>query len=154
MTLSLLLLIGCKHSRVMTDYLSDNQAASLESKGRQLLEASVEAMGYDQLLAMKSYQADALFDWRFPWGMIPMNALRGSKNKKTSFRFIPNSFDGQMRHLEGRKEGFVFGLQSWQYYEEVDGEFERDSNSRREWALATYHYLIEGPLRLLNADIV
>ena len=153
-TLSVLSLAGCKHAEVTTDYMAANPGVSQEEKGRQLLEASVRAMGYDQLRTIETYQADAVFDWRFPWGAMPMNPLPGAKNKKVRFRFLPNSFDGQVEYLEGRKQGDTYGLQSWTYYQQQDGQYEESRSPRREWALATYHYLLEGPLRLLNADII
>jgi hypothetical protein len=132
----------------------NSNSISDKQKGRSLLEESVKAMGYDQFNTMESYQADVVFDWRFPWSMMPMNPFPGSKNKKTRLRFLPNSFDGQVEHLEGRNEGDVYGMQSWEYYTlEKDG-YEKDNSPRREWGVATYHYLIEGPFRLLKADII
>lgn len=111
-------------------------------------------MGYDRFGTIQTYQADAIFDWRFPWSIMPMNPLPGAKNKPVRFRFLPNSFDGQVAHLAGRKKGDTYGLQSWTYYQKKNGQTEKSSSPRREWTLATYHYLLEGPFQLLNADIV
>ena len=151
--MALLLMGGCKMASVTTDYMAISTLSD-EQKGRELLAEAVKAMGYDKLETIESYQADMEFDWRFPWTLMPMNAVPGSKNKLTRFHFLPNSFDGQYENLEGRKKGDIYGLQSWEFYKMEDGRHTASKSEKRAWALATYHYLIEGPFRLQHADIV
>jgi len=149
----ILLMVGCQYAKVSTDHMSADVNGD-ELKGRKLLEESVVAMGYDKFDTIQSYKADALFDWHFPWGIMPMNPLPGAKGNKVRFRFLPDSFDGQVEHLEGRKSGDIYGLQSWTFYELEGEKYQMSKSPRREWGLATYHYLLEGPFRLLKADII
>ena len=128
---------------------------STNEKGRNLLEESVKAMGYDKLQNFESYSAKSVFKWKPFWSMMPMNSLPGNKNKEIEFHFSTNSFDGRVDYLEGRKKGDYHGIQSWQSYQSVNGKplkFKKDK--RRSWGLASYHYMIEAPSRLLNAPII
>ncbi len=152
---SLVLLVSsCKMADIQTDYMSASQNVDDDKKGRQLLEESVKAMGYDNLQNVSTYQVNALFDWKFPWKTMPLNSLPGAKGNSIQFRFRTNSFDGQVEYLEGRNKGEAYGLQSWQTYKIKNDEIELTNDKRRSWGLSSYHYMLEGPYRLLNADII
>ncbi|MEL7423952.1 MAG: hypothetical protein AAFN81_13210 [Bacteroidota bacterium] len=154
-TLLLLILAGCKTADIRTDYALQNQTSDDFTKGRQLLEETYLAMGYDKFADVNTYEVKSVFDWKMPWGMMPMNALPGNKNNEILFRFTPNSFDGQVTFLEGRKEGQTYGLQSWElYHQKPGGEPTPKNNKRYGWGLPTYHYVIEAPMRLLQAEII
>lgn len=150
-----LLLGGCKTIDLRNDYAMANDDAANRAKGRELLQKTYLAMGYDQLEKVTAYEAESLFTWNGFWSMMPMNSLPGNKGNRIRFRFNTHTFDGQVTFLEGRKEGKTFGLQSWEAYRFDEGEPARPKNNKRyTWGLATYHYIIEGPMRLLGADIV
>ncbi|XLS30280.1 hypothetical protein ACJD0Z_05480 [Flavobacteriaceae bacterium M23B6Z8] len=85
-----------------------------------------------------------------------MNAFPGNNNKPIQLRFATNSFDGQLEYLEGRKKGTIQGLQSWEgYKQETDSDFfKRHEHDRYLWGLATYHYLLEAPMHLPDAEII
>ncbi|MEM8527882.1 MAG: hypothetical protein AAGG68_24790 [Bacteroidota bacterium] len=154
--LVLLLVLGanaCKVADIRTSNLKQQESTS--EKGRNVLEASIKAMGYDHLNNYKTYSAKSVFEWKPFWSMMPMNALPGNKNKEIEFHFSTNSFDGRVNYFKGRKKGDYHGIQSWQTYQSVDGKplkFQKDK--RRSWGLASYHYMIEAPNRLLNAPII
>ena len=152
----ILILYSCKSVDLRTDYVKSESPQTLEEKGRQLLIESSNKMGYDQLANSEVYETVANFQWKGLWPLMPMNALPGNLNKDIQFRFATNSFDGQVEYLEGRKEGLVQGLQSWEGYKTcVDHEkITRHEHDRYLWGLATYHYLIEAPLTIKDAEIV
>ena len=152
----IIVLVSCKSVDLRTDYLTQNQNESLEAKGRSMLEDARNAMGYDKLNDADIYEADALFNWKGIWLLMPMNAFPGNNNKALKLRFATNSFDGQVEYLEGRKKGIIQGLQSWEGYraENNSDYLKRHKRNRYLWGLATYHYLIEAPLHLPNAEIV
>lgn len=154
--LLLVLLASCKTADIRSDYALQSQTSSDFEKGRALLEEAYLAMGYDQFTNVETYEVKSVFDWKMPWGMMPMNALPGNKNKEIQFRFTPNTFDGQVTFLEGRKEGQTYGLQSWELYHQKgpDARPEQINNKRYGWGLPTYHYVIEAPMRLLQAEII
>lgn len=147
---------SCKSVDLRTDYLRENAATTLEEKGRELLRQSRRAMGYDRLGETEVYEAEALYNWKGIWLMMPMNAFPGNNNNKLKLRFATNSFDGQLEYLEGRKKGLIQGLQSWEGYKikRNNGELKRHEHDRYLWGLATYHYLTEAPLHIPEAEIV
>jgi hypothetical protein len=148
---------SCTISNLRTETLVGSQAKiSPAEKGRQLLQMTYKKMGYDKLHEVEVYETTANFKWSPLWTTMPMNALPGNKNKDVQFRFAADSFDGQVEYLEGGKEGKVYGLQSWESYQQKEAEatVEKLGSKRYPWALATYHYLIEAPMRLQSADII
>lgn len=156
--LSLMLLVGftsCKTVDLRTDYALENNVESDTEKGKRLLKETYLKMGYDKLAETKTYEAKSNFKWRMPWTMMPMNALPGNKNKDIHFKFTTNTFDGNVEYLEGRKEGKTYGLQSWEtYVQNESGTLKQKKKTRHNWGLATYHYVVEAPMRLLGADII
>ena len=148
-------LSSCKTVDIRTEYALNHTAASEYTKGKQLLTTAYEKMGYDQLENVATYQTNALFKWKMPWTMMPMNALPGNKGKELEFRFATNTFDGKVKFLEGRKKGKTYGIQSWQTYRiNRDNRLDQIKGTKYNWGLATYHYVIEAPMRLLNAEII
>lgn len=146
---------ACKTIDLRTDYSMANQNESEEEKGRRLLEETYLKMGYDKFKTTEVYQVNSYFDWKMPWTMMPMNALPGNKSKDIQFKFATNTFDGQLKFLEGGKQGDIQGVQSWETYLQKAGESVKQKDMKRQnWGLATYHYVIEAPMRLLGADII
>ena len=147
---------SCKTVDLRTDYVKEQAKQTAEQKGRQLLADASQKMGYDKLNSTKVYETTANFKWKGLWPLMPMNSLPGNLNKDIQFKFATNSFDGQVKYLEGRKEGLVQGLQSWEGYKikRNTGDLKRHEHDRYIWGLATYHYLVEAPLTMKDADIV
>lgn len=146
---------ACKLADLRTGLLTqENPPEDLEKKGRALLQEAVNAMGYQNLDKVQTYEARTHFKWRFPWSMMPMNAFPGSGRggkKGHQFKFRPLSFDGTITYLDGRKAGDVHGLQSWKSYRQLVGkELEFKKDKKRTWGLATWHYLLEAPYRILK----
>ncbi len=149
-------MLSCKSVDLRTDVVIHTPNSN-EQKGKQLLEKAVIAMGYDKLLQAQVYEATAQFNWKGIWLTMPMNALPGNNNKEIKFRFVTNSFDGQVEYLEGRKKGTIQGLQSWKGYKtEANSDYlKQHEHDRYIWGLATYHYLLEAPYRVLHeCDII
>ena len=128
----------------------------VEDRGRALLQSTYAAMGYDQLATTATYSMTAHFTWSPVWSKMPMNALPGNKNNDLRFRFATGTFDGQVEYLEGKRAGHVYGMQSWRGYRRQTPEapLEELNSKRFPWGLATYHYLTEAPMRLLDAPVV
>ncbi len=146
---------SCKTVDIRTDYALQNNTPSDIEKGKKLLKNAYLEMGYDKFENTTNYEVSSLFKWKFPWTMMPMNALPGNKGKNIRFRFSTNDFNGQVTYLDGRKKGKTYGLQSWKDYRFTKKEdFKTRKSKRYNWGLATYHYVIEAPMRLLGADII
>lgn len=153
----ILSLSSCKLVDLRTTAVKDSSTDS-EQKGKVLLDESVKAMGYDRLANIETYEALANFKWKFPWSTVPMNSFPGTgrSGKKTEkLRFIAGNFDGSIEYLNGAKKGNVYGIQSWQGYQQKEGKeltFKKDK--KRTWGLGTWHYLLEAPYRLQSAQII
>jgi len=147
---------SCKTVELRTDYVLNSNNKTDEKKGRKLLEDAFISMGYDKLNNTKVFETIATFSWKGAWLLFPMNALPGNNNNQILFRFATNSFDGQVEYLEGRKKGLIQGLQSWEGYKikRNNGQLKRHKHDRYLWGLATYHYLMEAPLTMKDAEIV
>lgn len=146
---------ACKTVDIRTDYSLNNNNKAAEQKGRDLLKSTYEKMGYAALENTQRYEVNSLFRWKMPWTIMPMNALPGNKGNEVKFKNATNTFDGNVTFLEGRKKDKIYGIQSWETYQtDKEGETKQINNKRYNWGLATYHYVIEAPMRLLNAEIV
>lgn len=147
---------ACKSVDLRSEDLKSQNITNAEQKGKALLQQAKLAMGYDKLATSEVYQADALFNWRGAWLLFPMNAFPGNNNKDLKLKFATNSFDGQLEYLEGRKKGTIQGVQSWHGYKKEKGSdfLKQHEHDRYIWGLATYHYLLEAPMHLPDAEII
>lgn len=151
---SLFFLSACKMIDQRTPYALENKTQTDYDKGKELLEMTYKKMGYDKLKNIKTIQVNALYKWKPIWAMMPMNPLPGSNKNNLVFKFATNTFDGNVHHLEGRKKGKTFGIQSFEDYQIKKGELKQKKAKHQNWGLATYHYVIEAPKRLLSAEII
>ncbi len=154
--LSIAIMQSCKSVDLRSNALKENTISNSEQMGKQLLVKAKTAMGYDQLSNTEVYEATAKFNWTGAWLIMPMNAFPGNNNKELQLRLATNSFDGQVQYLEGRKKDIIQGVQSWEgYKKEVGSDYlKRHEHDRYIWGLATYHYLLEAPMHLPDAQII
>ncbi|NAS32409.1 hypothetical protein GTQ40_15600 [Flavobacteriaceae bacterium R38] len=149
------LMISCKLADLRTPEVKqlDDNYRSNEQKGRELLNRAIQHQGFDKLVEAETYEIILKDRWKGVAGKIgnvwPVN------NKKIALRFTPNTFDGQLEILEGRKKGTVWGMQSWQVYKLRPGkEVVLKKKKRIAFGLAAFHYLFEGPTRLSKAPVI
>ena len=156
LSFAFLLIQSCKSIDLRTEAMITEDVTSLEEKGKKILHHAYLKMGYDHLINTEVYETTAFFDWKGLWLLFPMNAIPGNNKKDIQFRFATNSFDGHVEYLQGRKKGIIQGLQSWQGYKSEIGSdiIKEHEHDRYIWGLATYHYLLESPITLKDADIV
>ena len=154
--LSIALFNSCAAVDLRTEAVKNNTEENAEKMGRELLTETKIAMGYDRLSSTEVYEAKTVFNWKGLWLLLPMNTFPGNNKKTLSMRFATNTFDGQVEYYEGRKKGTIQGVQSWEGYKtERDSDWlKRHQHDRYIWGLATYHYLIEAPMHLPEAEIV
>ncbi|MEM8765558.1 MAG: hypothetical protein AAGD88_17215 [Bacteroidota bacterium] len=152
----IILLTSCSAVDLRPDQLRSGNISNAEQRGREFLTECKLAMGYDKLENMDVYETTTTYIWNPGWLLMPMNPFPGNNGKDVQLRFATNSFDGQIEYLEGRKKGDIVGLQSWKGY-----KIKKDKNNlklhehdRYLWGLATFHYLVEAPVHLPQAEIV
>ncbi|WP_378183819.1 hypothetical protein [Aquimarina sp. SS2-1] len=156
LTILIIALNSCKSVDLRTESLKKNTISHSEQKGKDLLTKSKIAMGYDKLSEVKVYESTVKFEWNNFWLLMPMNAFPGNNGKELQLRLATNSFDGQVEYLEGRKKNIVQGVQAWQGYKKksYSDNLKRHEHDRYIWGLATYHYLLEAPMHLPDAEII
>lgn len=128
----------------------------LETKGRALLVKMAEAQGIQKLAEHKTFEVTANLGINGLWDMMNMDPFRSKKNQDIRMSYAVNSFDGRIRYLNKKREGDIYGLQSWETYVQKKGESEPvfKKKKRWEWGLAAFHYVLEIPLRIQTAPIV
>jgi len=134
----------------------NDNPTELEKKGIALLDAVLKAQGFDHLNDKKVYEFVAEDHWKGP--MSGMGKLWPEKRTRMRFKYIPNTFDASVEFLDGKKQGQLAGLQSWQYYERGNNAdsavFGVQRNKRYVFGMAAFQYFTELAQRLSNAPIV
>lgn len=131
---------------------ASDQASRL--KGQELLAAAAEAHGVEAFNSHSTYEAIGLDTWRGIMGGI--GNPWPERNKKMALRYIPGTFDGQMEVLEGDKQSYIYGIQSWKYYETVPGgqaDFSVKQDPNISFIIPAFHYFFEIVDRLNHAPI-
>jgi hypothetical protein len=146
---------SCAIADLRTEELKNqNYQKSDEDKGRAILKAAWKAQGMDQLQQFETYEVIAQDHWK---GMLgAMGNVWPVNQTSMRMRFAVGTFDSQVEVLEGKKEGFLAGQQSWNYYEKEDGkiEFKEKLDKRISFGLSAYQYFFELTDRLMRAPIV
>lgn len=140
---------GCKIADLRTTAIEDNTQSETQIKqAKELLIQTVKKHGFDKMGQFSTYEIVGNDHWKGllgefgnPWGW---------NKDEIALRFSVGDFDGQVEVLEGKKAGFVAGIQSWDYYEKVDGNYQTDmkDDDRKIFNLAAIHYFFELPHRL------
>ena len=150
------LLSGCKMVDLQTvDMKEDGLTSEAAQKGQALLEAAWKAQGMDKLHEHSTYSVTAEDEWRGLMGR--MGKVWPEARSALHLKYAVGSFDSQVEFLDGKEEGLIAGLQSWNYYEIQPGEaveFKEKANARIRFGLSAYHYFFELTDRLKRAPIV
>jgi len=153
---ALILLSGCKMVDLQTvDMKGDGLTSEAAQKGQVLLETAWKAQGMDKLHEHKTYSVTAVDHWK---GLMGKMGKVWPESKGTmELRYAVGSFDSQVEFLDGKEEGLIAGLQSWNYYEIEPGQdvaFKEKPNERIQFGLSAFHYFFELSDRLKRAPIV
>ncbi len=125
-----------------------------KTKGRELLTKAGEAH------LIKNWKKIATYSVEFQDEFIGFKGKIASPFKenpmKAQLDYIPLTFDGRMRFLEGEHKNQIWGIQSWNTYtmqhEKASPVFEKDKNIK--FWVPTYQYFIEFPARIQEAGVV
>ncbi len=151
-----LFLQSCGLADLRNESLKERGVTSeMEEKGRALLQEAWLAQGFDKLAQHEVYEVVATDHWKGLMGRMgnpwPVNDV------PIRLRYAIGTFDGQFEVLEGKKEGFTAGLQSWQYYEKKPGgslTFQKKADGSITFILAALQYFFELPGRLRHVPVV
>ncbi|MBL4625818.1 MAG: hypothetical protein JKY42_11875, partial [Flavobacteriales bacterium] len=154
--LSLGIVLSSCTVNLLPEMVEENpNSIELETKGKEILEKAYVAHGSEVMEKHKVYQFTATDDWQ---GMMAgMGKLWPQKNSNMTFKYVPNTFDGQVKFKDGETKGKIAGLQSWQYYENednTDANFDVENNVRFSFGMAAFQYFTELVGRMNNAEII
>ncbi len=149
-------LSGCK----MADLSMTTQGPTPQSEAmaRNKIQETIDRQGFRRMAHHQVYQYTVRDHWR---GVLArMARLWPEVDAHLHFKQNFNTFDSRMTFLNGDRSGDEIGLQSWQLYEKKrDWTSVRELDSKNKsnnyvFALATFHYFIEMPFRLSNAELL
>lgn len=140
---------SCKTADLRTTEIKDNtQSEAQILLAQNLLAKTVKKHGFDKINQFSTYEIIGNDHWKGLMGK--MGNPWGWNKDEIALRFSIGDFDGQVEVLEGKKSGFVAGIQSWDYYEKVDGIYNTEvkDDDKKIFNLAAIHYFFELPNRL------
>lgn len=121
---------------------------------RELLDKVVKVHGFENINQYTTYEAIATDHYKGMMGKI--GNPWGVNKDKIAFRFNVGSFDSRMEVLEGKKKGFIAGLQSWDYYEKEHGIIKTNvkDDKAKIFNLAAFQYFFELGNRISKAPFL
>lgn len=146
---------SCRIADLRTDSIKENQLTeALSAKGNLLIKNAIEKQGFDKIDQYKTYEAIGSDHWKGLLGKI--GTTWKWKKEKMAMRYTIGDFDGQVEVLEGKKKGFIAGIQSFDYYEIENGKYDSNVKDQKRimFGLAAYHYFFEIGARLKNASVI
>ncbi|MFK7847299.1 MAG: hypothetical protein AB8G77_18535 [Rhodothermales bacterium] len=153
---TLLLFSGCKLADLQTQTLKrDGLQEEQIAKGKSLLTAAWKAQGMDKLTQYTTYSVVAEDHWRGLMGK--MGKVWPESRSEIELKYAINTFDSQVTFLNGKEEGLMAGLQSWQYYEQEAGgivDFKDKADKKIRFGLSAFQYFFELGDRLKQAPII
>jgi len=154
LTLFILTSIFWKADLRTADIKNNTQNNEEIAYAKKLLDIAIKKQGLDKISQFSTYQVTGTDEWKGIMGNI--GNPWGWNNDKMAMRFTVGDFDSQVEALEGTKKGFVAGMQSWDYYEKINGEYQTDmeDDSGKMFAMAAFHYFFEFGNRLANAPFI
>ena len=132
------------------DYLKTNGVTEVNTfKGKKILFNAIEKLGgFDHWGAITTIEIIYTNQWRgwgSPWPENPQTL---------SHRMISRTFNSQVEFLSGKKEGEIWGIQSWKTYKIKDKDLIVKPNENTLFYLSAYQYFIELNYRLLTESAV
>ncbi|WP_158977310.1 hypothetical protein [Cellulophaga sp. L1A9] len=144
------LFIGCK--------LTDLRPQGYEypnniEKAKYLLEEMGKAHQIEKWNDIETY--NVIFEDEF-YGFLG-ERTHGFKEQKMEFslNYIPKTFDGQLKILNGKEKSEIWGIQSGNTYRlDEKGNLKVEENKNMKFYIPTYQYFIEFPSRIQEATAI
>lgn len=151
----LLLISSCRMADIRSKEIKeDKHSPDQIAYAKDLLQSALKKQGMDKMDNYSTYEMSLQDNWK---GMLgAMGRTWPWKEDKFQLRFGVGNFDGQVESLEGKHKGFIAGIQSFEYYEQVGGEMNKEvkDNARIMFSLAAFHYFFELGDRLAKAPFI
>jgi len=118
-------------------------------KGREILNKSAKAHGIEQWKQYKTAEMTYSGKWKPPVSWLAN--FYPNKKPKAKFQVLLGTFNSRTELLNGKKEGEIWGIQSWNTYKIKPGkkiDFKKDKGL--EFGLPTFQYFFEFPFRIMQ----
>ncbi len=150
------MLSGCKMVDLQTKSIKKEGLQEAQvAAGKALLEKAWQAQGFDNLHNYTTYRVVAEDHWKGLFGRV--GKVWPNTRTDLVLDYAINTFDSRVEFLNGKKEGTIAGLQSWQYYEqeaEHEVQFMEKADKNIRFGLAAFQYFFEFGDRLKRAPII
>ena len=156
--LSIIVFQSCALHDVRTETLiSEGITVENSDKGKVMLDRMWKAQGIDKWDQRKVYSFDSNSKWKGTFGR--MAKYWPDLETNLEFRYEVGSYNGQLKFLDGKREGEIVGMYNSEYYEINNNktEFkdkEHKSNKRASFALVAIQYFTEFISRIRTAEII
>lgn len=123
------------------------------AKAKQLLAAMAKAHGAENWSSIETYTVR--LEDQFYGFLGKQSSPYGTDSVVLQLDYRTGTFDGRMSILNGKKEGELWGIQSWRtYVKKPGGSLSFKKNKEAEFWLPTYQYFIEFPQRIQSATAI
>lgn len=148
----------CKIADISKELSTDLPIEASQNKAAKILDKLIETQGFKVLEKQALYSFIATDHW--PGFTGKLVKLWPQEFTRFQFKYHFNTFDGQLLFLDGEEEGNKIGVQSWNYYQQKEGEpspYLMELNkkaSKYAFGLSAFQYFSELPYRLRSAPIL
>jgi hypothetical protein len=141
---------GCKLSDIRTPAMKtaiDNAGSA--NKAREILQTAILAHGADRWEEFETVS----FQFKEQFMKLKFAAPFPKGGANVRLEYIPDSYDGRLTILDGKKKGEQWGLVDFSSWKKKAGkEMVWKHNKRTKFWLSTYQYFIQLPIKILEAD--
>lgn len=144
------ILPGCKLADIRTPEMKTAiDAAGSANKAREILQSAILAHGADR---WEEFQTVS-FDFQEQFMRLKFAAPFPKGGAKVKLEYVPDSYDGRVTILDGKKKDEQWGLSDFSSWKKKAGkEMVWKHNKKTKFWLPTYQYFIQLPIKILEAD--
>jgi len=135
--------------------LKEDISLDSKNKAKALLDQAKEAQGFQHLEEKNGFSVVAVDTWRGFLGS--MGKLWPNKKTKLEMNFSLKKFDGNVKYLDGKKEGFTAAMVGEKYWVKAStGKYEKQKkpNKKVKFGIEAYHWFFEIANGISRAEIM
>jgi len=145
---------GCAVN-LLPENLEKGISQDSKNKAKALLDQAREAQGFHNLEDKNGFSVVAVDTWRGFMGT--MGKFWPNKITKVEMNFSLRSFDGNVKYLNGKKEGFTAAMVGDKYWVKTsNGQYEKQKKADKKvkFAIEAYHWFFELAKGISRAGIM
>ena len=149
----MVLMTGCAIADIRPDIIKHTKEKDeLEEKGRRLMEKTLLHHNLGEWQEHETYRALIINKW---YGLPKLFNKMPADANEFLLTSITGRFDAQLKILEGKHKGNVWGVQEGQgYIMDEEGEIISENSKDVALALSTLQYFLVFPFRIIEAPVI